>query len=60
MPSWHRLGTRDELLERVPFSTKLDRHQIAVFLHESRFRAISNICNHREGRSARAGSGASS
>src|SRR5438552_3046660 len=49
MSTWHRLGTRDELLARVPFSLKLERHQIAVFLHEGRFTAISNICNHRGG-----------
>lgn len=46
---WHRLGTRDELLARLPFSVKLDRHQIALFHHEGRFRAIGNICNHRGG-----------
>ena len=49
MATWHRLGLRDELLARVPFSVKLDRHQIAVFLHEARFTAISNICNHKGG-----------
>jgi nitrite reductase/ring-hydroxylating ferredoxin subunit/multimeric flavodoxin WrbA len=49
MTTWHRLGTREELLARVPFNVKLDRHQIAVFLHEGRLRAISNICNHRGG-----------
>src|SRR5216110_1772678 len=49
MATWHRLGLRDELLARVPFSLKIERHQIAVFLHEGRFTAISNICNHRGG-----------
>jgi len=49
MATWHRLGTRDELLARVPFAVKLERHQIAVFLHENRFTAISNICNHKGG-----------
>jgi len=49
MPDWHRLGTRDELLARVPFALKIERHQIAVFIHEGRFRAISNTCNHRGG-----------
>ena len=49
MAIWHRLGTREELLTRVPLSFKLERHQIAVFLHEGRFTAISNICNHRGG-----------
>jgi len=49
MATWHRLGTREELLARVPYSLKLERHQIAVFLHEDRFSVISNICNHRGG-----------
>ena len=49
MADWHRLGTRDELLARVPFAVKLDRHTIAVFLYEDRFRAISNTCNHKGG-----------
>src|SRR5437870_6684711 len=49
MATWHRLGLRDELLARVPFSIKLERHQIAVFVHEGRFTAISNICNHKGG-----------
>ena len=49
MPDWHRLGTREELLARLPFSTRIERHQIAVFLHEGCFRAISNICNHKGG-----------
>ena len=49
MATWHRLGLRDELLARVPFSVTLERHQIAVFLHENRFTAISNICNHKGG-----------
>jgi nitrite reductase/ring-hydroxylating ferredoxin subunit/multimeric flavodoxin WrbA len=49
MSTWHRLGTREELLGRVPFSLKLERQQLAVFLHEDRFRAIGNRCNHRGG-----------
>ncbi len=49
MPEWHRLGTRDELIARAPFSQKIERHQIAVFHHDGRFRAISNICNHKGG-----------
>src|SRR5213593_655200 len=47
--TWHRLGTKDELLARVPFAIKIDRHRIAVFLHEGRFTAISDICNHKGG-----------
>ena len=49
MTDWHRLGGRDEVAARVPFAVKLDRHQIAVFLHDDHFRAISNICNHKGG-----------
>ena len=49
MPTWHRLGNRDELVARTPFATKLDRQQIAVFHHEGRFRAIGNRCNHKGG-----------
>lgn len=49
MSTWHRLGTPDELRERAPFATKLDRHRIAVFYHEGAFRAISDICNHKGG-----------
>ena len=49
MTTWHRLGTRDELLARVPFSVKVDRHQVALFLHEGQFRALSNSCNHKGG-----------
>ena len=49
MPTWHLLGTRAELEGRVPFAVKLDRHTIAVFLHEGRLRAIGNSCNHKGG-----------
>lgn len=49
MPTWHRLGSRDELAARTPFAIKLDRQQMAVFHHEGRFRAIGNRCNHKGG-----------
>jgi nitrite reductase/ring-hydroxylating ferredoxin subunit/multimeric flavodoxin WrbA len=49
MPTWRRLGTREELSARTPFDLKLDRQQIALFLHDGRFRAIGNRCNHRGG-----------
>ena len=49
MDAWHLLGTRDELLARAPFAVKIERHRVAVFHHEGRFRAISDICNHRGG-----------
>ena len=49
METWHRLGGREELLARVPFSVRVERHRLAVFLYEGRFRVISDICNHRGG-----------
>ena len=49
MTSWHRLGSREEVAARAPFSTRLERHSIAVFLHDGRFRAIGNTCNHKGG-----------
>ncbi len=49
MPTWHRLGSREELAARTPFALKLDRQQVAVFLHDGQFRAIGNRCNHRGG-----------
>ena len=49
METWHHLGNKDELLARVPFAVKLDRHRIAVFHHGGVFRAIADGCNHRGG-----------
>src|SRR3989441_749496 len=49
MTTWHRLGTKSELLERVPFSVKVDRHAVAVFFYDGQFRAIGNTCNHKGG-----------
>lgn len=49
MPTWHRIGSREDLLARVPFALKLDRQQIAIFHLDGRFRAIGNRCNHRGG-----------
>ena len=49
MTTWHRLGTGEELKERVPFSLTVDRQRIAVFLYDGAFRAISDVCNHRGG-----------
>lgn len=49
METWHRLGGREELLARVPFSVRVERHRLAVFLYEGRFHVISDICNHRGG-----------
>lgn len=49
MTEWHRLGTRDEIRTRVPLSLQIEHHRIALFLHEGRLRAISDVCNHRGG-----------
>jgi nitrite reductase/ring-hydroxylating ferredoxin subunit/multimeric flavodoxin WrbA len=49
MTTWHRLGTREELAARAPFSVRVERHTVAVFFHEGRFRAIGNACNHKGG-----------
>ncbi len=49
MTDWHRLGSRDDVFARVPYVVKLDRHQIALFLHDGQIRAISSICNHKGG-----------
>ena len=49
MSAWHRLGSRDEVVARVPYAARLDGHTIAVFLHEGRFRALGNACNHKGG-----------
>ena len=49
MAEWHRLGSKDDLLARTPFSIRIERHRIAVFLLEGRLTAISDICNHKGG-----------
>ncbi len=49
MDTWHRLGTREELLARVPYAVKLDRHRIAIFNYGGAIRAIADGCNHRGG-----------
>jgi nitrite reductase/ring-hydroxylating ferredoxin subunit/multimeric flavodoxin WrbA len=49
MATWHRLGTKEELLARVPVPIRVERHQIALFFFDGSFRAISNSCNHRGG-----------
>ena len=49
MTTWHRVGTKDELLARAPVALQVERHRIAIFLHEGRLTAISDICNHKGG-----------
>jgi hypothetical protein len=43
MTEWHRLGSKLELLARVPFSTRIERHRIAVFLYDGRLTATRPI-----------------
>jgi nitrite reductase/ring-hydroxylating ferredoxin subunit/multimeric flavodoxin WrbA len=47
--TWHRIGDAAELRGRVPCALRVDRHTVAVFHHEGRFRAIGNTCNHKGG-----------
>jgi len=49
MTTWHRLGTKEELLARVPCSVRFERNAIALFHYDGRFRAIGNACNHKGG-----------
>ena len=49
MTDWHRLGSRSDLIARLPFVVTLDRHQVALFLHDGQVCAISNVCNHKGG-----------
>jgi nitrite reductase/ring-hydroxylating ferredoxin subunit/multimeric flavodoxin WrbA len=49
MTEWHRVGSRDEVGARAPFEVRLERHRIAVFVHDGQVRAISNVCNHKGG-----------
>jgi nitrite reductase/ring-hydroxylating ferredoxin subunit/multimeric flavodoxin WrbA len=49
MANWHRLGTKEEVAARAPYSVKLDRHTIAIFHYDGRIRAIGNGCNHKGG-----------
>src|SRR5207248_2583741 len=49
MATWHRLGDKAEVLARVPFSVKVDRHSIALFFYDGEVRAIGNTCNHKGG-----------
>jgi nitrite reductase/ring-hydroxylating ferredoxin subunit/multimeric flavodoxin WrbA len=49
MTTWHRVGSRAEIDARAPFPVRLERHSVAVFLHEGRVHAIGNTCNHKGG-----------
>jgi nitrite reductase/ring-hydroxylating ferredoxin subunit len=52
MTDWHRLGSLDEVRARAPFTVTLERHHVAVLVHDGRVHAISNICNHKSGETA--------
>jgi multimeric flavodoxin WrbA/nitrite reductase/ring-hydroxylating ferredoxin subunit len=47
--TWHHLGTRDELAAQVPKAFTVPGARIALFLHEGRFTAIADRCNHKGG-----------
>jgi len=47
--TWHRIGTREELLARVPCSVRAGGTQVALFHYEGRLRAIGAACNHKGG-----------
>jgi nitrite reductase/ring-hydroxylating ferredoxin subunit len=47
--SWYRVGDAAELRARVPVSISAGGHHVALFVHEGRFCAISNRCNHEGG-----------
>jgi Rieske 2Fe-2S protein len=49
MADWYRLGAKDDLVARAPFSTKIERHRIAIFVYARRLTAISDMCNHKGG-----------
>lgn len=49
MATWHRLGTKEEMIARVPCAVRIERHTVAVFHHDGAFRAIGNACNHKGG-----------
>jgi nitrite reductase/ring-hydroxylating ferredoxin subunit/multimeric flavodoxin WrbA len=46
---WHLIGTREELLERVPFATRVGGSRVAIFHYDGAFRAIADACNHKGG-----------
>jgi nitrite reductase/ring-hydroxylating ferredoxin subunit/multimeric flavodoxin WrbA len=47
--SWHRIGTVQDVRARAPFSVVVDEHDLALFVHEEKLRAIGNRCNHKGG-----------
>jgi phenylpropionate dioxygenase-like ring-hydroxylating dioxygenase large terminal subunit len=47
MATWHRVGDEAELRHRAPLAVETERHRIAIFHHDGKFRAISDIRNHR-------------
>ena len=49
MATWHRIGDAAELRARVPCALSVERHTIALFHYEGRFRALGNACNHKGG-----------
>ncbi|MEX1276997.1 MAG: Rieske 2Fe-2S domain-containing protein [Bacteroidota bacterium] len=46
---WTRVGTVEEVSAQAPFATRVGKDFIAIFFHEGKFSAISNVCNHKAG-----------
>ena len=47
--TWNFIGEEESVRLRAPFAMKIGKESIAVFHHEGRFYAISNVCNHKAG-----------
>jgi len=47
--TWHLVGSRDDLLARVPTTLRLANQRVALFHHDGAFRAIADACNHKGG-----------
>ncbi len=53
MATWHRLGDRSELSQRLPYAVKLERWSVPVFLYDRPFRAIRNTFHTQGGPASR-------
>ncbi|MEX1137735.1 MAG: Rieske 2Fe-2S domain-containing protein [Bacteroidota bacterium] len=47
--TWHLIGEEPSVRSRAPFAVLVGKESIAIFHHEGRFHAISNVCNHKAG-----------
>ena len=46
---WQLIGSREELLARVPLATRVGGSRVAIFHYDGAFRAIADTCNHKGG-----------